>query len=99
MLMASLRTAVAWTHAGRVGADPAASSDASTIAQAPSDAGQVSRYRIGSHSIGESATCSKLMSSWCRWAYGFFNAFNRSFTTTLIPTSSGALERRMYSLM
>src|SRR5262249_7192221 len=74
----------------------AAASLASTIAHAPSEDGHVSRYRIGSHSIGDAFTASSEMSGMCRWAYGFFSAFWRSFTATSIPTSAGAPPRLVY---
>ena len=54
---------------------------------------------MGSHSIIESRTCSSSIPGRCRCEYGFFNAFSRSFTATLIPMWSGALVRRMYSRM
>ena len=40
-----------------------------------------------------------LMSSRWRCAYGFFNAFSRSFTATIIPMFDGAPARRMYARM
>ena len=58
----------------------------STIAQAPSDVGHDSSRWIGSHTIGDSSTISIEMSGICRWAYGFFSAFWRSFTATIHPT-------------
>ena len=46
-----------------------------TTAQAPSEDGQDSRKRTGSHIIGDASTFSMLMSCSFRWAYGFFSAF------------------------
>ena len=66
-----------------------------TTAQAPSEEGQDSRKRIGSHIIGDAFTFSMEMSSIRRWAYGFFNAFRRSFTATFHPMCSGAPLRWM----
>ena len=69
------------------------------MAQAPSEAGQDSRRRTGSHTIGDSFTISRLMSGILRWAYGLRSAFLRSFTATIHPTYSGAFERSMYPRM
>ena len=66
-----------------------------TTAQAPSDDGHDSRKRTGSHIIGEAFTFSIDMSAILRCAYGFFNAFLRSFTATIGPTYAGAPERSM----
>lgn len=68
-----------------------------TIAQAPSEDGQVSEYRIGSQSIGEAWTFSRVMSCSWRCAYGFFRALRRSLYATSEPTASGAPVRRMYA--
>jgi hypothetical protein len=38
---------------------------------------------------------SKVISLSCTWAYGFLQAFNRSFSTTSMPMWSGDFERRM----
>ena len=67
-LLASERMAVPCTHAtGPSAASPVASSP-KTMAQAPSDDGQVSENRMGSQSIGASTTWSKVRSGWCKWA-------------------------------
>src|SRR5690349_882879 len=93
-VVGSDRMTVPWIQAGAV--DPRAmSSAAMTMAQAPSDDGHVSSYRIGSHSIVEERTSSTDLAS-RRCAYGFFSAFVRSLAATMAPISVGALERRMY---
>ncbi len=66
-----------------------------TTAQAPSEDGQDSRKRTGSHIIGDASTFSMLMSCSLRWAYGFFSAFSRSLTATIGPISAGAPVRYM----
>src|SRR6476620_6350914 len=77
-MVGSLRIAVPCTHATGSPTDAAASptvSLPSTRAHAPSLDGQVSAYRIGSHSIRESFTESNVMSGSWRWAYGLRTAF------------------------
>ncbi len=74
----SLRIAPPCTQAGGRGERAAPARSVRTIAQAPSEEGQVSEYRIGSHSIGEAWTFSRVMSCSCRCAYGFFSALRRS---------------------
>lgn len=64
----SLRIAPPCTHAGGRGERAAPARSVSTIAQAPSEEGQVSEYRIGSHSIGEAWTFSSVMSCSCKCA-------------------------------
>ena len=92
--VASERITVPWIQAGF--GDRAASSSATiTSAQAPSEDGQVSSYRIGSHSICEASTDSTVVSGLRRWAYGFFSAFCRSLAATIAPMWFGAPERRM----
>ena len=93
-IVGSERMAPPSIHAGSVAASPPASS-VSTMAHAPSDDGQVSEYRSGSHSIIESLTDSKVMPSSCRWALGFLSAFCRSLRATSTPMCSGAPDRRM----
>ena len=66
-----------------------------TIAAAPSDDGQVSSKRTGSHSIGDASTFSRVMPGWCRWASGFLAPLSRSLTATIAPMCDGAPERRM----
>ena len=56
-----------------------------TSAQAPSDEGQLSRKRSGSHSIGDCCTIARSMFGICRGAYGFRQAFRWSFTATMEP--------------
>src|SRR5262245_32712067 len=94
-IVGSERIAVAWTHAGLPGDFAAARSLPKIMAHAPSDDGHVSRYRIGSQSMGEAMTWSKVTPGIFTWAYGFLSAFWRSFTATRMPGSSGAPERRM----
>ena len=65
--VASERIAVAWIQAGAAELR-AVSASAMTSAQAPSEDGQVSSYRIGSHSICEASTDSTVVSLLCRWA-------------------------------
>src|SRR5688572_10034873 len=79
-IVGSLRIAVPWIHAGGPGEAAAADSLATTRAHAPSDDGHVSRYRMGSQSIIDSATFSNVVSASWRCAYGFFKAFSRSLT-------------------
>jgi hypothetical protein len=86
--------AVPWIHAGGY-CPETASSAASTMAAAPSEDGQASRYRNGSHSIIESSTIFMSISARWRWAYGFRMALRRSFTATMRPMYSGAPDRRM----
>src|SRR5690348_13385592 len=93
-VVGSVRIDVAWIHAGRSTA-AAACSLPITTAHAPSDDGQVSSYRIGSHSIWDSCTFSIVMSGCCRCAYGFLAALRRSLAATIAPTWFGAPERRM----
>src|SRR4051812_48439277 len=98
----SERTADPRIHAGLRPAAAAAlppSSSVKMTAHAPSDDGQDSRNRTGSHIIGDALTFSSEMSSILRWAYGFFSAFLRSLTATIGPMSSGAPERLMYERM
>ena len=66
-----------------------------TSAQAPSEDGQVSSYRIGSQSICDASTDSTVVSGFFRCAYGFFSAFCRSLAATIAPMWFGAPERRM----
>ena len=66
-VVGSERITVPWIQAGE-SADLAVSSSAMTRAQAPSDDGQVSSYRIGSHSICEASTDSTVVSGLRRWA-------------------------------
>jgi hypothetical protein len=85
-VVASLRICVPWIHAGFSMSDRStAASEAITRAHAPSDDGQVSSYLIGSHSICDAITDSKVVSGFCRWAKGFFSAFCRSFAATMAP--------------
>jgi hypothetical protein len=65
--VASERITVPWIHAG-LGEDAATSSAAITSAQAPSEDGQVSSYRIGSQSICEASTDSTVVSGFLRCA-------------------------------
>ena len=62
----SVRLAWPSTQAG-LGARPALSPPASTMAAAPSEDGHDSRKWIGSHSMGDSRTFSTVMSGICRW--------------------------------
>ena len=93
-----MRSAVAWIHATGWPSATRASAISSlpiTSAQAPSEEGQVSSNRIGSHSIWDAITFSSVMSGWCRWASGFFAPLSRSLTATIAPMCVGAPERRM----
>src|SRR3954451_5478415 len=83
-VVGSERIWVPWIQAGFLTPDFAtASSEAMTSAHAPSEEGQVSSYRIGSHSIVEARTDSTVVPLLCRCAYGFFSAFWRSFAATI----------------
>src|SRR5690606_21218294 len=66
-MIGSDRIGVPCTHAGGFGAFLAAPSEARTMAHAPPDDGHVSRYRIGSHSIGVDSTISREMPGIFRW--------------------------------
>ena len=66
-VVASERITVPWIQAG-LGEAFAVSSSAMTRAQAPSEEGQVSSYRIGSQSICEASTDSTVVSLLRRWA-------------------------------
>ena len=66
-MVGSERMTVPWIQAGE-SADRAVSSSAITRAQAPSEEGQVSSYRIGSQSICDSSTDSTVVSGFRRWA-------------------------------
>src|SRR5690606_34264416 len=68
-IIGSDRIDVPCTHAGGFGAFLAASSEARTMAHAPSDDGHVSRYRIGSHSICVDMYIFREMSGVFLWAY------------------------------
>ncbi len=89
-----MRITVPWIQAG-FGEAAAVSSSAMTTAQAPSEDGQVSSYLMGSHSICDAITDSKVVSGLRRWAYSFFNAFCRSLAATIAPMWAGAPDRRM----
>jgi hypothetical protein len=92
-IVGSVRIAVARIQAA---ARPAAASASPiTTAHAPSEDGQVSSYRTGSHSIGDACTDSIVMSACCRCAYGFSAPFLRSLTATIAPMWLGAPLRRM----
>src|SRR4051812_40561831 len=95
-VVGSERIWVPWIQAGLVTPDFAtADSEAITMAQAPSEDGQVSSKRIGSQSIVEARTDSTVVPSLWRCAYGFFRALFRSFAATIAPMCDGAPERRM----
>ena len=79
---------------------PLAMSFAAMInAHAPSEEGQLSRYRNGSHSMGVLLTISKSIPGICKWANGLRLAFCLSLTATCQPICSGAPDLLMYSLM
>ena len=83
-----MRMAVACTHATGSPAATASSAVCSspmTTAHAPSDDGQVSSNRMGSHSIWELITFSTVWSGWCRWASGFRAPLRRSLAATIAP--------------
>ena len=67
-MVGSERTAVPWIQATGRSLLAAAAAEPMTMAAAPSDEGQVSAYRMGSQSSGESRMASSVMSSWCKWA-------------------------------
>src|SRR5690606_41755663 len=94
-IIGSDRIDVPCTHSGGFGAFLAAPSEARTMAHAPSDDGHVSRYRIGSHSIGVDSTISREMPGLFRWAYSLRSALCRSLTATSAPMWSGAPDRRL----
>jgi hypothetical protein len=97
-MVGSVRIAVARIQAtGRALACVASAAARSPMitAQAPSEEGQVSSYRTGSHSMGEERTRSSVMSACRRCAYGFRLPLRRSLTATSAPTCSGAPLRRM----
>src|SRR5581483_10883225 len=83
------RTADPSTQAGRQGADAVARSLASTMAAAPSELGEHSPRRIGSHSIGV-ATMSETSAGLRMWANGLAQAFVRSLAATVGPVSGSA---------
>ena len=88
-MVGSVRIEVARIQATGRPADCAASAAASspiTTAHAPSEDGQVSSYRTGSHSMGEARTDSSVMSGCCRCAYGLRLPLRRSLTATSAPT-------------
>ena len=64
-------------------------------AHAPSDDGQVSSNRTGSHRMGEARTFSIVASACCRCAYGFFAPLRRSLAATIAPMCDGAPLRRI----
>src|SRR5581483_3859738 len=84
-LLSSLLTDRPWNQAAGWEDRLAPSSLVSITAQAPSEEGQDSWKRMGSHSMGDSFTCSKVMSGIFRWAYGFLAALRRSLTATIQP--------------
>jgi len=94
-IVGSVRIAVARIHATGRPLSSAACSSPMTTAQAPSDDGQVSSYRTGSHSMADACTDSSVMSGCCRWAYGLSAPLRRSLTATIAPISGGAPLRRM----
>ena len=98
-MVGSERMAAPRIHTGGLGESPANASSQITIAQAPSDEGQLSRKRIGSHSMGDASTSCIVISGICRCDSGLRAPCSLSLTATLIPVSQGAAERRIYSRM
>jgi len=94
-MVGSLRIAVARIQATGPGAAAAACSSPMTTAHAPSEDGQVSSYRTGSHNMGEACTDSSVISGCWRWAYGLSAPLRRSLTATIAPMCPGAPLRRM----
>ena len=94
-MVGSLRIAVARIQATGPGLASAAGSEPMITAHAPSEDGQVSSYRTGSHSMGEACTDSSVMSACCRCAYGLSAPLRRSLTATSAPMCDGAPLRRM----
>src|SRR2546421_722885 len=76
------------THAGFRGPFFAVSSDATTIAIAPSDDGHVSPKRIGSQSSGDCITSSTVIGS-RRCAYSLRPALARALAATTGPMCGG----------
>src|SRR6185436_13694960 len=94
--MASAYDAAPLIHAGFRGPLRACSSFEITSAIAPSDDGHVSRYRMGSHSIGEFITSSTVIGS-VRCAYSFRPALSRAFAAIIGPMCAGAFVFAMYA--
>ena len=69
-IVGSLRIAAARIQATGSWLASAACSSPMITAHAPSEEGQVSSCRTGSHSMGEACTDSSVMSACCRWRMG-----------------------------